>query len=118
MIATTINNAVWMFYVQHLVVENIFDEPFMDFMRVKRLADDDGLMLGIIMPEYAARAPLRPRQSRLFKTVVEVFAIQAVEHLVQVVDAPARRRDYFSSMTPARNVPSTQDLRRAGIIPE
>ena len=66
-----------MFDVQHLVEEDIFDEPFGDVGGVERFANGDRFVGRVVMAENAARAPLRPGQSGLINLAVKVASIDS-----------------------------------------
>src|SRR5438105_6094326 len=51
--ATTVDEPRRMFDVQHLVIEDVLDEPFGHVRCIKRLADHDGVVDGIMVAENA-----------------------------------------------------------------
>src|SRR5215210_7989547 len=103
-VATALDQTRRMSDVQHLVIEDVLDKPGWYVLGVERLADDDGFVRGIVMAQYASRASLRPGERRLLYLAVEVAAVKALKHLIQIVDLTSRRRDHFAPATAARDV--------------
>ena len=59
-IAAAVNYSGRMFDVQHLVEEDVLDEPLGNLARIQNLADRNRLMRGVMMTQNAAGSPLRP----------------------------------------------------------
>ena len=95
-----------MFDVQHLVIEHILDKPFGNIRRVQCLADDDGVMRGVVMSHDAARAALRPCQSRSLNLAVEVTAVHYRDKPILtnalMADYPSNEQSGFFSIIPLK----------------
>src|SRR2546430_17222358 len=78
-VAPAFDDARGVFDVQHLVEEDVFNEPFRNFRRIQHLADGYGVVCGVVMAENAARPPSRPRQRGHLQRIVEMLSIQFPE---------------------------------------
>src|ERR1041385_4683374 len=78
-VAAAFNDARGVFDVEHLVEEDVLNEPFRHFRRIQHLADGNSVVRGIVMAEDAARPPARPGQCWHFQRIVEVSSIQSSE---------------------------------------
>src|SRR5437588_305522 len=115
-VAPAVDEARGVLDVKHLVVEDVFDEPFGHFARVERLADDDCVVDSVVVAEYGARAALRPGESGLFDLASEVALVQALEHTSEIVDASLGGRDHLAPALSAREVGGAQHVGRAGVL--
>src|SRR5437764_3943433 len=115
-VAPAVDEARGVLDVKHLVVEDVFDEPFGHIARVQRLADDDRVVDSVVVAEYCARAALRPRKSRRFDLASEVSLVQALEHSSEIVDAPLGSRDHLAPALAAREVGGAQHVGRARVF--
>ena len=59
-IAPAVYYARPMLDVEHLMEQDVFDEPLGDVSGIQYFADGDGVMRRIVMAENAARGPLGP----------------------------------------------------------
>src|SRR5204863_3210140 len=85
-VAPAVDDARRMLYVKYLVEHDVFHKPFRDFPRVESLADGNGLVSRVVMPQDAARPALRPCQYRLFNLTVKMASIDAREDAIQIVN--------------------------------
>src|SRR5437763_13830120 len=76
-VATAFDNARHVLDVQHLVEEDVFNEPFRHVRRIQDLADGNGVVCGVMMAENAARPPSRPRQRGHLQGICEILWIQS-----------------------------------------
>src|SRR5262245_30489127 len=58
--------------VQHLVIEDVLDEPLRHVTRVERFADRDGVVDGVVMAENPLGPTLRPGQHWLLELIIEI----------------------------------------------
>src|SRR5258706_3001814 len=78
-VAPAFDDARSVFDVQHLVEEDVFNEPFRNFRRIQHLADGNGVVCAVVVAENAARAPSRPRQRGHLQRIIEMLSIQSSE---------------------------------------
>src|SRR5205814_3373373 len=63
--------------VQHLVEEDVFNEPFRHVRRIQDLTDGNGVVCGVMVAENAARSSSRPRQRGHLQGIGEMLSIQS-----------------------------------------
>src|SRR3712207_898006 len=68
-----------------------------------------------MVAEDSARASLRPGQDGLFQPLIKMATIEALEHLVQIVDAAPRGGDYLAPALAAGQIERAQHLRRISV---
>ena len=75
-----------MLYMQHFVVEDVFNKPLGDVHRIERLADRDVVVNVIVVAKYAACSALRPCQGWFGNLAFEIATVELGEHPVKIVD--------------------------------
>ena len=91
------NYAGFVFYMKHLVVEHILGKIFGHARAVERLADNNGIVDRVVVAKHALGPPQAPGEDRLAELVVEIFFVQALKDLLQIVDATVSRRASYVS---------------------
>ena len=76
-----------MLQMEHLVVEDKFDQLFRNLRIVEGSTDDDRIVHIIVMAEDTLRSPLTPAKIRLGKRVSKIAAVETPEDLIQVIDS-------------------------------
>ena len=56
-VATPLYQTRWMLDVKYLVEEYVFDEPLRYLFGIERLADDNRVVRGVVMAQYASCLP-------------------------------------------------------------
>lgn len=115
-VAAAVDEARGVFDVEHLVIEDVLDEPFGHVRGVQSLADDDGFVDSVVVAEDGARAALRPGERRPLDLPVEVPAVETSEHPREVVVATLRAGDHLPPAVAAREVGGAQGFGREGVV--
>src|SRR2546421_2421709 len=96
-VAAAIDNASRMFDVQHLVKDDVVDEPFGNFTRVEGLADRNRVMRRIVMPKNASGFSPRPGEHGPGYLAIEVPAVEAGQDFFPIVNSALLGRNKPSS---------------------
>src|ERR1035441_4841825 len=87
----------WVFQVQHLVEEDVFDGVARDTGVVEDAADDDGVVGRVVVAEAAAGVVLAPGELRTSEESVEEAVVEVVEDFLQMVVVSASGADVLAS---------------------
>src|SRR5205809_649138 len=85
-VAPAVDDASGMFDVQHLVKDDVLDEPFGNFPGVQGLANRDGVVRGVVVAENAFCWSPRPGQYRLFDLSVKITAVELRENPFEIIN--------------------------------
>src|SRR5579871_6701983 len=86
-----------MLQVQHLVVDDVFEDELGDRGVIEDPADDDGVVRGIVVTEDAARLGLAPAHARAGHESVEEARVQVFEDGVKIVVVSAGTAEKFAA---------------------
>src|SRR5262249_15188153 len=80
-----------MLYVQHFVIQHVFDNQPRGLWLVECSADDDRAVNVIVMAQHSARLSLAPGDIGPGDPALEVSPVELLEHLTEVIDFATRR---------------------------
>src|ERR1041384_1241950 len=90
-----------MLHMQHLVIQNVFNDQLRNTRIIKRAAYDDRTMHVVVVAWYAPGSSLAPGELRLHEAAREVAGVEFFEQLCKIVDLAARRsRNLVSAFAP------------------
>ena len=85
-----------MLQVQHLVVDDVFEDIAGHARMVEDAADNDRIVRRIVVAEDAARLGLAPTHSRARHQPVKEAGVQVFENRVQIIEVPASGTQKFA----------------------
>ena len=100
----------WIFQVQHFVIHEVLDGVLRYLGPIKKTADDDGIVCGIVVAQAVARMLAAPRQAGTRKQPVKETAIQIVKNPIQIVGMTSGRDDSLSSAHLPNQMRFTRDV--------
>jgi len=86
-----------MLQVQHLVIDDVFDDVLRNAMIIEYPADDDCVVRRVVMPEPVTRAIAAPGHLRTSQQAMEEPEVQLIEYRLEIISVSLCRRNALAA---------------------
>ena len=103
--------------MQHLMIEDIFNDKLRHCGVVQGAADDDRVVNVIMMTQNSPCPSLAPTECRARQDVVEIPTIQSAEELIKIIDLTTRTVEQLAPTRTPRKLGCANDVRLNSELP-